>query len=49
LNGESNFLLDIELKEKTEKLLGIKGYCTNIPENEVANEELRGISCQWIS
>lgn len=40
LNGESNFLLDIELKEKTEKLLGIKGYCTNIPESELSNKQV---------
>lgn len=25
------FIFDEELREKTEKLLGIKGYCTNIP------------------
>jgi transposase len=40
LNGKTDFLLDIELKEKTEKLLGIKGYCTNIPENEISNEQV---------
>lgn len=39
-NGKSNFILDIELKEKTEKLLGVKGYCTNISENEISNEQI---------
>ena len=33
-------MLDEELKQKTEKLLGIKGYCTNIPENEISNEQV---------
>lgn len=37
---KTNFILDLELKEKTEKLLGIKGYCTNIPENEITNEQI---------
>jgi transposase len=40
LDGKSNFVLDIELKEKTEKLLGIKGYCTNIPEDEISKEQI---------
>jgi len=39
-NGKSSFILDEELKEKTEKLLGIKGYCTNIPESEISNEQV---------
>jgi transposase len=39
-DGKSNFILDIELKGKTEKLLGIKGYCTNIPEGEISNEKI---------
>jgi transposase len=39
-DGKSSFILDIELKEKTEKLLGIKGYCTNISENEISNEQI---------
>lgn len=38
--GDSSFVLDMELKDKTEKLLGIKGYCTNIPENEISNEQI---------
>jgi transposase len=33
-------MLDEELKNKTEKLLGIKGYCTNIPEIEVSNKQV---------
>lgn len=37
---KSSFILDEELKEKTEKLLGIKGYCTNIPESEISNEQV---------
>lgn len=40
LNDKSGFVLDMELKEKTEKLLGIKGYCTNIPEDEISNEKI---------
>lgn len=39
-DGKSSFILDEKLKEKTEKLLGIKGYCTNIPENEISNEQI---------
>jgi transposase len=39
-DGKSSFILDGDLKEKTEKLLGIKGYCTNIPENEISNEQV---------
>ena len=33
-------MLDEELKEKTEKLLGVKGYCTNIPESEIKNGQI---------
>jgi transposase len=40
LDGKSSFILDQELMEKTEKLLGIKGYCTNIPESEVSNQQV---------
>lgn len=32
------YAFDEELKQKTEQLLGIKGYCTNIPENIMSNE-----------
>lgn len=39
-DGKSSFILDEDLKEKTEKLLGIKGYCTNIPESEISNEQV---------
>lgn len=39
-DGKSSFILDEELKNKTEKLLGIKGYCTNIPESEISNEQV---------
>lgn len=39
-DGKFSFVLDVELKDKTEKLLGIKGYCTNIPENEISNEQI---------
>ena len=34
------FILDEELKEKTEKLLGVKGYCTNIPEEVLSNHQV---------
>jgi len=40
LDGKSSYVLDLELKDKTEKLLGIKGYCTNIPANEISNEQI---------
>lgn len=39
-DGKPIFILDEELKQKTEKLLGIKGYCTNIPESETSNEQV---------
>ena len=34
------YLLDETLKEKTEHLLGIKGYCTNIPVDVLTNEQI---------
>lgn len=34
------FMFDAALKTKTEKLLGIKGYVTNIPEQELSNAEV---------
>lgn len=40
LNNEAHYILDEALKEKTEKLLGIKGYCTNIPENVLSNDQI---------
>jgi len=38
--NEASFVLDDALKEKTEKLLGIKGYCTNIPKNTLSDEQI---------
>lgn len=40
LHDNTLFILDEELKEKTEKLLGIKGYCTNITEDSVSNDQI---------
>src|SRR5207302_669319 len=37
---KDSFILDEELKEKAEKLLGIKGYCTNIPEDVLSNDQI---------
>lgn len=34
------FIFDTELQTKAEKLLGIKGYVTNIPEEEMSNAEI---------
>lgn len=34
------YLFDEKLKQKTELLLGIKGYCTNIPEVILSNEKI---------
>jgi len=34
------FFLDEELKKKAEQLLGIKGYVTNIPENDLSNQQI---------
>lgn len=34
------FVFDTELQAKTEKLLGIKGYVTNIPEEEMSSAEI---------
>ena len=34
------YQFDDALKVKTEKLLGIKGYCTNIPESQLSNEQI---------
>jgi len=39
-NLKQPYLLDDTLKVKTEKLLGIKGYCTNIPEDQLSNNEV---------
>lgn len=37
---KTSFVFDETLKEKTEKLLGIKGYCTNIPEATLSNDRI---------
>ena len=34
------YACDEALKEKTQLLLGIKGYCTNIPEEQLSNEKI---------
>jgi hypothetical protein len=39
-NSEASFVLDEALKKKAERLLGIKGYCTNIPEDLLSNEQI---------
>jgi transposase len=36
------FILDEHLKEKTEKLIGVKGYITNIPDNVLSNNQVIG-------
>ena len=33
-------MLNEELKSKTEKLLGVKGYITNVPENVLSNTQV---------
>jgi len=37
---KDSFTLNEELKEKAEKLIGIKGYCTNIPEDILSNSQV---------
>jgi len=37
---KDSFTLNEELKEKAEKLVGIKGYCTNIPEGVLSNTQV---------
>lgn len=39
-NKENIVVFDEELKLKTEKLLGVKGYCTNIPENTFSHDQI---------
>lgn len=39
-NNTDSFILNEELKNKTEKLIGIKGYCTNILESKISNDEV---------
>jgi transposase len=38
--GKSIFIFDEDLKVKTEKLLGIKGYCTNITEDILPDQAI---------
>ena len=37
---KDSFILNEELKEKAEKLIGIKGYCTNIPVSVLSSEQI---------
>lgn len=37
---QDSFVLNEELKEKAEKLIGIKGYCTNISESILTNAQV---------
>src|SRR6185503_15898575 len=37
---QDSFILNEELKEKAEKLIGIKGYCTNISESILSNSQV---------
>lgn len=37
---DNPYIFDEELQQKTELLLGVKGYCTNIPETIVSNEQV---------
>lgn len=39
-DGKNAVVFDEALQDKTEKLLGIKGYCTNIPENILSNDQI---------
>lgn len=41
-DGKDKFKLNLALKAKAEKLLGIKGYVTNIPEEELSNQDVIG-------
>jgi transposase len=36
----ATYLFDDALRQKTELLLGIKGYCTNIPEHVLSNDKI---------
>ena len=38
--ANAKYLFDETLKQKTELLLGVKGYCTNIPESVLSNEKI---------
>lgn len=37
---KDSLILNEELREKSEKLIGIKGYCTNIPEHVLSNDQV---------
>lgn len=39
-NADTPYSIDEALKTKTQKLLGIKGYCTNIPTDDLTNEQV---------
>lgn len=39
-DSNAPYTFDEALKQKTEQLLGIKGYCTNIPEEVCSNEQI---------
>jgi len=39
-SSDKPYIFDEVLKHKTEQLLGIKGYCTNIPEKELSNSDV---------
>ncbi len=39
-NHNDSFIPNEELKEQAEKLIGIKGYCTNIPESVLSNTQV---------
>jgi transposase len=38
--GKDSYQLNVELKAKAEKLLGIKGYVTNIPQTQLSNQDV---------
>lgn len=38
--ADKPYLFDEALQQKTELLLGVKGYCTNIPENRLSNKQV---------
>jgi transposase len=40
LDAKKPYFFDDALKQKTEQLLGIKGYCTNIDKDMLSNEEI---------
>ena len=39
-SADKTYIFDEPLKQKAEQLLGIKGYCTNIPTNVLSNEHI---------